>query len=61
MFLNTVELAMIFLSFETFQLDKKFHYKLDVKVSKVSDFAKQFFEASDWFTAYNRGKIFNLW
>ena len=22
---------------------------------------KQFLEASDWFTAYNRGKVFNLW
>ena len=22
---------------------------------------KQFLEASEWFTAYNRGKVFNLW
>ena len=26
----------------------------------VADFAKQFLEASDWFSAYNRGKVFNL-
>ena len=26
---------------------------------KGGRFAKQFFGASDWFTAYNRGKVFN--
>ena len=27
---------------------------------KVVDFAKQFLDASHWFTAYNRGKVFKF-
>ena len=27
---------------------------------KVSDLRKQFFEAIDWFTAYNSRKVFNI-
>ena len=28
---------------------------------KVEILRKQFLEDCDWFTAYNRGKAFNLW
>ena len=28
---------------------------------KVVDFEKKILEASDWSTAYNRGKAYNLW
>ena len=28
---------------------------------KVADFAQIIYETSDWLTAFNKGKVFNLW